>query len=238
LVAMRHVSNLPTLIYRDGGTTTAATTTTATTVTTTATGAKTMDINWSQLQVMQDTLQQYESPSLGLLGSTLQKTIPTQFDSVFAPDGDNNALPNTMPDSDPFLKSRRRSFSDTIISPILSPANGPGTVLTPLSLANKSGNNGMGGIHLGDFSLFTLSSPTILLQQSKLVESPLFAPETRTPPSGHHTSYIYVTDPTLVDKDLPKNKYVRQKQPLPPICFENIRRFAGVGRLDGGKTTR
>ena len=98
---------------------------------------------------------------------------------------------------------------------------------------------------MGDFSLFTLSSPTILLHQSNLVEPSLFdysfSSSSITPP-GHHSSYIYVIDPTLLEKEKQarQNTYthIRKYKSIPPITFENIRRFAGVSRLDAGQTTR
>ena len=222
LIALRHVSQLPTLVR----------TTKNDQENKINDKNNAISINWAQLKVIQDTVKQFESPSLGILGSTLTKSIPKRFDSSTMKDtgasgGGSNALDN---------KQRRRSLSDTIISPSLGPASSLSvqTVMTPSSLAASGGS-----IHLGDFSLFTLSSPTILLGQSNLVEPPLLA-QTNRPPPGHHTSYIYVRDPSIIEKERQQSQqsYSRTYPPVPPLSFENARRFAGVARLDQGRTTR
>ena len=117
LIALRHVIELPTLVVQndaieggDGGE-----------------DSSNVCINWNQLKVIQDTVKQFESPSLGVLGSTLLKSIPSSSSSSFS---------STHVIEPPDI-SRRRSFSDTMISPLLGPQT---TMMTPKSLA-ASGKN-------------------------------------------------------------------------------------------------
>ena len=161
-------------------------------------------VNFAQLCVVQDILRQYESPILGILGSTLQSTCSPMLNVSLkdqAPNGDETQLDLLLKSCFPAALSGKVSLGDFSVYTFDSPK-----ILLAQSL---------------------LVEPSIDSSTSLQPLENGYIDRERNP----STSRIYHSVGNLVlagSKHLPVERF----SAAPPLSFANARRYAGVAHLD------